>query len=127
MGMLDTGRSGLALLLVGSAQTPNYMGIGSGSGIFVVTQTQLIYENTLPANRRLWTSRSISTTKEVAYIFDWNSVEMSGLKISEFGISNGSIATAQSVSGTMWTRDIINTITFDGTSEIQIQLTLQVF
>jgi len=115
MGITNYGLSGLALTgLTGSGTPPRWMTIGSGSGTFVVTQSGLINEYT--NQRKIYTARDVTTQKQVTWTFDWNSVQMSGLTFSEFGMFSNSSG------GNIWDRHTLGSVTFDGTTELQIQL-----
>ena len=55
--------------------------------------------------------------KNVTWTFDWNSIQMSGLTLSEFGMFSTSSG------GNIWDRHTLGSIAFDGTIELQIQMT----
>ena len=103
----------------GSANAPRYSAIGDGSGADVATLGSLINET--GAQRTDFTDRNIATTQEMAFTFDYSSVAMSGLDLTEFGIG-GSQATG---TNDLWLREAFDAITFDGTNELQIQITLK--
>ena len=118
--IVDNGKSGLALAFAGSMVVPRYCGLGSGSGAVNVNNTDLVAE---VGSRADFTTRDITTVKEVEWVFDFSSVTMSGINLKEFGLFDN-----QAVgSGTMWCREGFDTITFDGTNELQIQITFEVF
>lgn len=98
---------------------PAYCAIGSGSGQMVVTDTHLAYEVT----RSLVGSRTTATANEVTYTTDFSSVTMSGIKLMEFAIF-GSGAALGSVN--MWNREGFGSLTFDGTNELQVQVTFKI-
>ncbi len=120
MGFLDTGRSGLALAFAGSMVLPSMCDIGSGSGAFAITRTGLI----APLQTAVYTTRDISTQMQTLYIFDYSSVTMSGINFREFGLrtSGGGLG-----SGTYFSIDNTSPITYDGSNELQIQITYQVY
>ncbi len=118
MGMLDTGKSGLALLLSLSGVRPQYMAIGSGSGAFNSSQTGLVYDLN---NRMAFTNTDISVVKDVTFTGDWGATTMSGLPLREFAVTTGSSG------GTIWSRDAFPAVTFDGSNELQIQVTFRVY
>ena len=107
----NLGRSGL--------EFPNYFMIGSGSGIVVNTQTSLIS----PTDRQLVTSTDILTSYKTKWQGDWSSVEVSGLQLKEFGVCGSSSTTT----GSMWSRVTFPAITFDGTNELRIEETWEVY
>ena len=84
MVVTNFGRSGNTLLWCGSAEVPRYAAIGDGSGADVATLGSLINES--GTARTDFTDRDISTNQEIAYTFDYNSVAMSGIDLTEFGI-----------------------------------------
>jgi hypothetical protein len=111
------GNSGVATGLADSV--PGYFVIGSGSGTALVTQTILI--NTF--DRQLMTSTDVTTVQKVTFQGDWNSIELSGTNITEFGL----IQSGGGITGSIWSRTGFPGITFDGTNELQIQETMEVF
>lgn len=121
MVFVTTGKSGLALALGSFASNrPQYLALGSGSGADLVSVATLIAES---GTRAIPTSTDISTAQEVTYTIDYNSLVMSGLSLTEFGMFTESAATT----GSLWNREAFDAINFDGTNELQIQLTYQVF
>lgn len=115
------GKSGL-VLAIGSFSTnrPQYMAIGSGSGTVAVTNVELLGEE----SRKIFTSGSIDAIgHEIEFVADWNSVEMSGIGLKEFGAFTESAATT----GSLWDREGFSEVGFDGTNELQIQLTWEVY
>jgi hypothetical protein len=119
MGFLDTGRSGVALAFAGSMTPPSMCDIGSGSGAFAVTRTGLI----APLQTAQYTSRDISTAQQVIYTFDYSSVTMSGINFREFALRTSGAG----FSGTYFSLDNTSPIMYDGSNELQIQITYQVY
>ncbi len=120
MGFTTAGQSGVQVAIgVDSVQRPQYMAIGSGSGAVANTNILLINEN----SRRAPTSVSTSTTNEITYIGDWNSVEMSGINLKEFGM----FSTSTSNAGSAWNREGFAGVDFDGSNELQVQITYEVY
>ena len=106
--------------LLGSPQPtqPTHMAIGSGTNAFNVTDTQLEGENA----RTGLTSYDQSTNKIVTYIADLSSTAVSGLTVGEFGLFNtGAVST-----GSIFNREVITPLTFEGDREIQIQVSFRV-
>lgn len=114
------GKSGLALLMVGSANLPRYCEIGSGSGAAVAG----LGSNVAAVGSRVsYSSRDISVAQEVVFSFDFNSVVMSGVNLREFGIG-GSAARG---SNDLWVREAFPFIQFDGTNELSIDVNFDIF
>lgn len=116
MVFTDYGRSGASLLMAGSVQLPRYCAIGNGSGANVATLGSLISEAL--ALRKDYTSRDISVQRETSFVFDFTSIEMSGIALREFGIGG------LQASGTndLWVREGFPAIQFDSTNELQVEL-----
>lgn len=114
MGITETGRSGLALLIGPSGTTPGFLAIGSGSGTFNISQTGLVHE--FPSTRKGFVSTDITAQKEITWTTDFDSITMSGLTLREFGVSS------ESSGGTLWNREEFAGVTFDGTQELQVQV-----
>ena len=113
--------SGTALLLAGSALKPRFCAIGSGSGAEVATLGSLVAE--VLTERLDHTSADISATNEVGWTFDYNSVTMSGVGLTEFGITGSQAKGTQDC----YNREAFSSITFDGTNELQINITFKTF
>ena len=97
------------------------MGIGTGSAAVLVTDSTLVSEQ----NRTGITgSPNFSENFKVQFQADFNSVQMSGLDLTEFGITD--TASGAGFTGSMWSREGFGSIAFDGTNELQILSTLQV-
>jgi len=113
------GKNRVALLVGGSATNyPTYFLLGIGSGTAAVTQTTLISGS----DAQIFTSTTYPTAYKVTFQGDWNSVEMSGIQLREFGVSSGSI-----VNGSVWSRTALPALTFDGTNELRIESTWEVY
>jgi hypothetical protein len=114
--ILNFAKRQTALFLAGSYNTPpTYFMIGSGSGTLVNTQTTLFN----PTDRQLVTMTNGSNLYQITWTGDWNSVEMSGLSLNEWGMTISGGATT----GSMWSKSVIPALTFDGTSELRIEET----
>lgn len=97
------------------------MGIGSGSGTLVAT------ESTLLANRErnVFTgSPNFDTAQKVTFQADFNTIEMSGTTLTEFGLSETGSQTG--FPGSMWQIERFGSKVFDGTNELQVVTTLHV-
>ena len=118
--ILNYAKNQVALLIGGSITTiPGYMMIGSGSGTTTTSMTALIY----PLNRNAVTTTDTTTSYNIVYTGDWNSVQMSGLFLLEYGLT----VSGAGLTGSMWSRTDLPSITIDGTNELRIQETMQVF
>lgn len=99
----------------------NYVGVGTGSGEVTGSNTTLVSEQ----NRVSITgSPDFSTDQEVSFQADFNSVQMSGLNLTEFGLFNTGSDTG--FPGSAWLREGFGSVVFDGTNELQIISTIKV-
>jgi len=121
MVFTTVGTSGVVLSIGSFASNrPQYMAIGSGSGVIAVTNVDLVYEN----SRKAPTSTSLDCTNmNIEYVADWNSVDMSGITLREFGMFTDSVAST----GSLWNREGFTGVAFDGSNELQIQLNYEVY
>ena len=93
--------------------------IGSGSGTAATTDQILLAERV----RSLITGApDFSTSQKVEFQGDFNTVEMSGTIFTEFGL----FATSGLSTGSLWQRESVADIEFDGTNELQITSAIQV-
>ena len=113
--MTNVGKSGIGLLLGPSGTIPDFIAVGSGSGAVAITNTDLIAET----NGAAFTSTDISTEKQITWIADFSSVTMSGTALKEFGVKVSGLNT--------WNREGFANIDFDGTNELQIEVTFEIF
>lgn len=63
------------------------------------------------------------TSQNVSLQFDFSSVTMSGLNLKEFGIQTS----GGGLTGSLYSRDVIPSLQFDGTNELEIVFNAQVF
>lgn len=120
MGILNYAKNAVTLGLGGSISLyPSYMMIGSGSGTFSASQSSLI----APRDRQGITSTTYPTSTSLTWQGDWSSVEISGTQLREFGMTGSGTGT----NGSMWSRTTCQAITFDGTNELRIEETWEVF
>ena len=119
MVVSNFGKSGNALLWVGSGNVPRYAAIGSGSGADIATLGSLIAET--QSTRRDFTSRDITVANEVNYTYDYGSTTMSGTFLREFGIAGSQAKTTND----LWLREAFDAVEFDGTNELQVQIKLK--
>jgi hypothetical protein len=118
--MINNYTKNQATLLIGGSitTTPTSMVFGIGSSTVAVTDTTL----TTGSFALVLTSKTYPSFNKITFQADANSVQMSGLQLREFGIISGLNAT-----GSIYDRTVIPALTFDGTNEIQIQTTWEVF
>src|SRR3990167_8822468 len=119
-----TNYSAQALTWALGSNLPNnyiqYFAVGSGSGTAVVTNTTLAGET---GSRVLITgSPDFTTSRKVTFQGDFNTIQMSGIQLTEFGL----FASGASQTGSVWQREAFSSITFDGTNELQVITTLEV-
>lgn len=120
MVVLNYARNRAALLFGGSiVEAIDYLMIGTGSETIDVTQDSL----TTPVDRQLTTALTYPTLQKIKSQGDWNSVEMSGIQLSEFGVTTSGVG----VTGSMWSKSVIPSLTFDGTNELRIEETIEFF
>ncbi len=121
MVFTDIGKSG-TVLAIGSFATnrPQFLAVGSGSGAVAVGDIALVAESGV---RKAPTSLDFSTSQKVTFTVDYNSVDISGLVLTEFGMFTSGAAET----GSLWNREGFSSVTFDGTNELQVQLTYEVF
>ena len=107
---------------IGSNLTNNfiqYVAIGSGSGTVAVTNVTLVAET----DRNVITgSPDFDTARKVEFQADFNSVELSGTVLFEFGL----LTSGPSLVGSVWQREGFGSIVFDGTNELQILSTIEI-
>jgi len=95
--------------------------VGDGSGTALVTNTTLVSER----NRTSITgSPDFSTAQKATFQADFNSVQMSGINLTEFGLTDTTSGTSQA--GSMWQREAFGSVVFDGSNELQVTTTLEV-
>lgn len=119
MVVTNYGKNRIILFLGGSSTyIPSSVFIGKGSGISLVTDTTLISGT----DAQLFTTTSYPTSYKTKWQADWNSVEMSGIQLTEYGIGSGIDAI-----GSVWSRTSIPSLTFDGTNELRIETVWNVY
>lgn len=109
-------------LMIGGSQVVSgatYMILGTGSSTVTANDTTL-YAGSL---RTLVTSKTYPSSQKLTFQGDWNSVQLSGLQLREFGVTGS----ATGITGSIWSRTVLPALTFDGTNELQIQETWEVF
>jgi hypothetical protein len=108
----DTGLNLIAVAM-GGGTIPSFIAIGTGSSTVASGNTALLTET----DRNAITTTDTSVSREVTYITDLSSTELSGTNLKEFGlftlVSGGQIID----------RQVIGSVQFDGSVELQIQMT----
>ena len=113
MVFTDIGRSGLALLIAGSAERPTYMAFGIGSTVIGSTTTDLHSES---GTRKVFSATDTATAKQIGFTASWGSTEMSGCSLTEVGVYTISSG------GKLWSRSGFPAVSFDGLTELQVQV-----
>lgn len=122
MVMTDISLSGTAALLTGSTTLiPRFCAIGTGSMAESASVGSLATEAL--SERRNFSSRDDTTQRQVTWTFDYGAVEMSGTSLSEFGVASGSTIEVQD----LWNIEEFASSEFDGSNELQVQVTYQYF
>ena len=113
--ILNYGKNQTTLLIGGSyTGSVSDMLVGTGSSTILAGDTELV----TTTDRQTVTSTTYPAQRKVQWQFDWNSVEISGTApITEFG----NIASGTALTGSLWSRDVIPGLTFDGTNELRIE------
>ena len=119
MVITNLGKNKIALFVGGSTTTPPaYFAIGSGSGTAAVTDTALIHA----VDGQAFTSTDVDTSQKVTWQGDWSSNEMSGIQLREFGVK-----VEAGTTGSVWSRTAFPALTFDGTNELRIEETIEIY
>ncbi len=121
MAFTDTGRKMITIRLGSATPEPiGFIGIGSGSGTASVSDSTLLNN----VNRiNLTGSPDFTTDQKVTFQGDLNSIQMSGIDLTEFGLSE--TASGTGFPGSMWLRESFGSIVFDGSNELQVIATVQ--
>ena len=103
----------------GISQYIESLEVGYGSGANVVTYATLVNGSI----RVMQTgSPNFTTARKVTFQGDINSVQMSGLALSEFGwFTSGLLGV-----GSVWLREGFPSVTFDATNELSVTTTIEV-
>lgn len=113
--ILNYAKNQTALLLGGSTiLAPEYFMIGTGSSTILNTQTELA---TAKQREAFTDNPTYPTSQKVQYTSDFSSVAMSGIQLTEFGLCGS----ASTITGSIWSRTVIPSITFDGSNELEIR------
>ena len=119
--ILNWAKTRVALLLAGShSNYPTYFLIGAGSGTVTASQTELFGAT----DRQLITQANAEIPFKVKYTGDWNSVELSGTSLQEWGLTTSGTG----LTGSMWSKTVLpNYINFDGTKELRVEENWEVY
>ena len=117
MVITDAGLETISNVIGGSGAVPGWIGIGSGTTAALVTDTTLEHET----DRNSVTTTDITIPKNVTWIADFSSTEISGLTFTEFGLFNSGAG------GDMFHRQVVGSIAFEGDRELQVQTTFKFF
>ncbi len=113
-------RNQLSLFVGGSATNfVDYFIIGSGSGTSSSSDTALA----AASDRQLVTSVTYPATQKVKWQGDWNSIEMSGIQLQQWGM----ITSGAGVTGSVWSKTSLPKLTFNGANELRIEETWEVY
>jgi hypothetical protein len=120
MVITNYSKNQIGLILGGSATNiPEYFLIGSGSGTASITDTTLVY----PVDRQEITTTTYPESQKVAYQGDWNAIQMSGIQLRQFGL----LTSGAGLTGSMWSKESLAALTFDGTNALRITETWEVY
>jgi len=89
-----------------------------GRGTALVTNNTLVNEVSRFA---ITGSPNFTTTRKVSFQGDLNSVQASGLTLQEFGLFASGLANT----GSLFLREAIGSLTFDGTNELRLEATIE--
>jgi len=113
MVITTDGLDSISKIIGASGTVPGYIAIGSGTTVANIADTILEKE----WDRNGVTSTDLTINKNVTWISDFSSTEISGLTFTEFGLMN------QSSNGNLFNREVVGSIAFEGDRELQIQIT----
>ena len=113
------GKIEIATRIGSNTNIPVSFGIGTGSTSASINDLVLDSE----IDKQTFSSVNLSGVRTLTFQGDWNSIEMSGIQLAEWGIFSFSGATT----GSCWSREAFTPVTFDGTNELQIEETWEVY
>ena len=119
MVFTTVGKEMVAYRLGSDIAYPVAYAIGTGSAAVTATGSALTTES----DRQNFTgSPNFTEARKVKFQSNWNSIEMSGTTLTEWGVFDNSTAST----GSMYQREGFAGIEFDGTNELQIETTWEV-
>ena len=113
------GKTQIALRIGSNIDSPVAFGIGTGSTASTTSDLVLVNE----ADKQVFSLVNLSGVRTLTFQGDWNSVEMSGNTLSEFGLAGSLTGTT----GSIWTKNTFAGIVFDGINELRIESSIEVF
>lgn len=116
MVFTQDGKSGTALLWIGSTVVPDSVQFDIGSQTWFSGTSSF---NSASIQRGI-SSKSGTSARFVEFVTDFNSIETSGLTIRGFGV------TTSGASPVIWSGEYVNDLTCDGTVEVQVEVTWEV-
>lgn len=119
MVFTDYGREQMAIRMGSNVEKLSHFAIGSGSGAVAVSNYELVNE----WDRKPIESFNYSGAQDLTVIADWTSTQISGCLLKEFG----AFTTGLDLIGSCWSREGFANVTFDGTNELQIEITYSTF
>lgn len=120
MVFVNYAKNQLTLMMGGS--TTGSIGqilIGTGSSTISASDTEL----TTADDRQTVTTITFPAQRKVSWQFDWNSSEISGTVLTEFGL----IQSGGGLTGSLHSINVLPALTFDGTNELRIEFNGEVF
>jgi uncharacterized protein YjbI with pentapeptide repeats len=66
---------------------------------------------------------AVGSTFKVTFVADWTNAEISGTRLSEFGV----VASGAALTGSMLSRSTLSTIVFNGTNELRIEENWEIY
>ena len=119
--MLNYAANRLNLMMTGSfTGSIAQMLLGTGSSTLNVDIGSLM----TPFDRQNVTSITFPSYRSSSWQFDWGVTDVSGTAaLTEFGI----IASGGGFTGSLWSRNVIPALVFDGTNELRITQTIEVY
>ena len=118
MGATNVAKSGICMLIGSKTQDiPTYMAIGTGSSTFSPGNIALLTES----KRNGFSSKYTGSEMFVNYLYNFNSLDLSGTTIAELGLFTKLSA------GDMWNREVFSGISYSGNKEIYITVDVEVY
>lgn len=117
------GQSGTAIRLGSSVSAipGEYAVIGTGSATITAGTSGCVTETDRIAKTG---STDFTTPQKLIFTYDRNSVQMSGTLLTEWAVHTGSPGSANDKA---WQVENFAAVTFDGTNELQLEITWQVY
>lgn len=124
MVFTEYGKQLVAVMLGSNIGQIKSCAIGTGSGTAQITDKILIDEWDNASSARLMVgSVDYSVSKKATFITDWNSVQISGCQLKEFGL----FLSGATNTGSLFLREAFSNINFDGTNEMRTEITIEAY